>query len=130
MVGPELPDLIAGLASLISLIAFVQFWKPKYRPEYEAVMVPTKREMSDEESVSHKSSSVNEQDDSLGKNQTEGAEKNNATRVEAKDGESHVSEGSKEKNITPIGIAIVKPNAREIMLAWSPWVLIVCVVIM
>lgn len=37
-VGPELPDLIAGLISLISVIGFVQYWKPPYRSEYEANM--------------------------------------------------------------------------------------------
>lgn len=36
LVGPELPDLMAGLASLVSVILFVQFWKPPYRLEYEA----------------------------------------------------------------------------------------------
>ncbi|GAN01149.1 lactate permease [Mucor ambiguus] len=37
-VGPELPDVIAGLASLISVMGFVQHWKPPYRSEYEANM--------------------------------------------------------------------------------------------
>ncbi|KAI8088032.1 lactate permease [Gilbertella persicaria] len=35
-VGPELPDLMAGLASLIAVVSFVQYWKPPYRAEYEA----------------------------------------------------------------------------------------------
>ncbi|KAI9284591.1 lactate permease [Umbelopsis sp. AD052] len=38
LVGPELPDLIAGLVSLISIIAFVQWWKPPYNEKYVATM--------------------------------------------------------------------------------------------
>ncbi|RCH97378.1 hypothetical protein CU098_010982, partial [Rhizopus stolonifer] len=49
LVGPELPDLIAGLVSLISIIAFVQFWKPKYRPEYHARLIATNPQAEDEE---------------------------------------------------------------------------------
>lgn len=132
MVGPELPDLIAGLVSLIALVGFVQFWKPKYRPEFEAVLVPIKNDTPDEENLSHKSSSINEQqDDSFGKVQTEGAKKKDATQVETEDGGSQGSEAAaKENENMPIKAVVVKPNAREIMLAWSPWVLIVCVVIM
>jgi lactate permease len=38
LVGPELPDLMAGLVSLLCIILFVQHWKPPYRVEYEANM--------------------------------------------------------------------------------------------
>ncbi|KAG1453297.1 hypothetical protein G6F56_007611 [Rhizopus delemar] len=38
LVGPELPDLMAGLISLLVIILFVQYWKPPYRPEYEATI--------------------------------------------------------------------------------------------
>ncbi|KAG1054112.1 hypothetical protein G6F43_003857 [Rhizopus delemar] len=38
LVGPELPDLMAGLVSLLCIILFVQYWKPPYRVEYEASM--------------------------------------------------------------------------------------------
>ncbi|KAG1152370.1 hypothetical protein G6F37_000218 [Rhizopus arrhizus] len=38
LVGPELPDLMAGLVSLLCIILFVQYWKPPYRVEYEANM--------------------------------------------------------------------------------------------
>lgn len=122
MVGPELPDLIAGLVSLISLVGFVQFWKPKYRPEFEAIFVPIKNDIPDEENVSHKSPSINEQNDSFEKNRTEA--------VETEGGELQGSGAAKENDTIPIRAAVVKPNAREILLAWSPWVLIVCVVIM
>ncbi|KAI8366239.1 lactate permease [Blakeslea trispora] len=36
LVGPELPDLAAGLFSLVSVIGFVQYWKPPFREEYKA----------------------------------------------------------------------------------------------
>ncbi|CAO3672047.1 unnamed protein product [Rhizopus stolonifer] len=38
LVGPELPDLMAGLISLLVIILFVQYWKPPYRSEYEATI--------------------------------------------------------------------------------------------
>lgn len=130
MVGPELPDLIAGLVSLIALVGFVQFWKPKYRPEFEAVLVPIKNDTPDEENVSHKSSSINEQNDSFEKDRTKAVESKDATQVETEDGELQGSEAANKNDIIPIRAVVVKPNAREILLAWSPWVLIVCVVIM
>ncbi len=35
-IGPQLPDVLAALVSLICLIAFVQFWKPRDIEEYRA----------------------------------------------------------------------------------------------
>ncbi len=35
-VGPELPDVLASLVSLICVIVFVQFWKPRDMEEYKA----------------------------------------------------------------------------------------------
>ncbi|KAI9316721.1 lactate permease [Dichotomocladium elegans] len=56
LVGPELPDLLSGLVSLLSIIVFVQFWKPKFREEFRATMNataidddPTKTEVQAEE---------------------------------------------------------------------------------
>ncbi|CEP19532.1 hypothetical protein [Parasitella parasitica] len=39
-VGPELPDLIAGLLSLICTMGFVQYWKPPHQLKYKATMSP------------------------------------------------------------------------------------------
>jgi lactate permease len=112
-VGPELPDLIAGLVSLIALIIFVQFWKPKYRPEYHALLVGAPSTGSDEEN-SRDMTSVSEI-----KNDTE---KNNDVTHE----ENATSENAGDRQT----LEIQKPNFKETLLAWSPWTIIVVVVIM
>ena len=38
-IGPQLPDVLAALVSLISTIAFVQFWKPRDMEEYRVQIV-------------------------------------------------------------------------------------------
>ncbi|KAI9280783.1 lactate permease [Sporodiniella umbellata] len=101
LVGPELPDLIAGLASLISLIVFVQFWKPKYRPEFQSMIKSVKNFNGDEEKVSESNSTFK-------KMQTK------------QDGSNPVYTEELE---------IKKPNMRESLLAWSPWTIIIVVVI-
>lgn len=91
LVGPELPDLIAGLVSLISVIVFVQFWKPPYRREYEAnVNFLLKDDASTQEIKKGKNDS------------------------ESQDSSSHIETLS----------------VKQTLLAWSPWLLIVIVVIM
>ena len=40
-VGPELPDVLAALISLICVILFVQVWKPRDVDEYRATFTPT-----------------------------------------------------------------------------------------
>ena len=40
-VGPELPDVLAALISLICVILFVQVWKPRDVDEYRATFAPT-----------------------------------------------------------------------------------------
>lgn len=40
-VGPELPDVLAALVSLICVILFVQVWKPRDVDEYRATFAPT-----------------------------------------------------------------------------------------
>ncbi|KAG1150123.1 hypothetical protein G6F37_000612 [Rhizopus arrhizus] len=112
LVGPELPDLIAGLVSLIALIIFVQFWKPKYRPEYHALLVGAPSTGSDEEN-SRDMTSVSEI-----KNDTE---KNNDVTHE----ENATSENTGDRQT----LEIQKPNLKETLLAWSPWTIIVVVVI-
>ncbi|RCH80333.1 hypothetical protein CU098_004915, partial [Rhizopus stolonifer] len=108
LVGPELPDLIAGLVSLISLIVFVQFWKPKYRPEFHALLVPSQPAVTDEENM--------QDDDSI--SEKDGVEKNTVTFENAPP--SITNQNSLE---------IQKPNMKETLLAWSPWTIIIVVVI-
>ncbi|KAG1461980.1 hypothetical protein G6F46_002968 [Rhizopus delemar] len=108
LVGPELPDLIAGLVSLIALIIFVQFWKPKYRPEYHALLVGTPSTRHDEEN-------------SQGMTSVSDTEKNNDVTHE----ENATSENAGDRQT----LEIQKPNFKETLLAWSPWTIIVVVVI-
>ncbi|KAI9497076.1 lactate permease [Zychaea mexicana] len=105
-VGPELPDLIAGLASLLSLIVFLRYWKPPYREEFACVYAPTKQH-NDEESAG----AVAPTDDNL----------NNGKHQVASAGSTQ--DHSNEK------VEIAKPTLYESILAWSPWVCIVVVVI-
>ncbi|CEG78206.1 Putative Lactate permease [Rhizopus microsporus] len=124
LVGPELPDLIAGLVSLISLIAFVQFWKPKYRPEYHARLIGADRTRTDEES--HHMGSIHsstepkeekEQIEDVNQQTEDSIQSNKHTVTHHENTEDHPS------------IEIQKPNLRETLLAWSPWTIIVIVVI-
>lgn len=39
-IGPELPDVLASLVSLICVIAFVQFYKPRDTEQYQATFSP------------------------------------------------------------------------------------------
>ncbi|CEP11964.1 hypothetical protein [Parasitella parasitica] len=131
LVGPELPDLIAGIVSLISIIIFVQFWKPKYRPEFEAHMVVSKAIGSDEENdvdrvSNHSNQSEKQHIEHSPKEPTKG-EQNSVVHSGDSSGEDVVHDSvtsTKEK-----GLDIEKLSIRETLLAWSPWTLIVVVVI-
>ncbi|KAI7897404.1 lactate permease [Mucor mucedo] len=127
-VGPELPDLIAGLVSLISLVGFVQFWKPKYRAEYAASVSPIKARNHDEENNSRRSS-LN-QNDATNVNaqtgeKTASAEKVEDTQIEDRNDDS----ADAEPQDGPAKLIVERPNTRETLLAWSPWALIVLIVI-
>ncbi|KAI8988061.1 lactate permease [Mycotypha africana] len=135
LVGPELPDLIAGIISLVSLIAFVQFWKPKYRPEYHARMVAVDTKHSDEENnISHRSSSnrsVSDGNASYMSHTKEKQQVEEVAEIQDPDG-THAAVGSnndREIEGTTEQLLIDKLTIREMLLAWSPWVLIVVVVI-
>ncbi|KAI9359510.1 lactate permease [Pilaira anomala] len=134
LVGPELPDLIAGLVSLISIVGFVQFWKPKYRPEFEASLTAMKSTSPDIENMSARSStSVNNNATPSEKAQSEGtpvvdSDKNSIQQIEHEANGDDASAGKANAAI-PLQAAIVKPSLRETLLAWSPWISIVVVVI-
>lgn len=138
LVGPELPDLIAGLVSLISLIAFVQFWKPKYRPEFAASLVSETKSTTDEENIIDANSSIRENVANTEKDKTEvgdGSKEAGGAQINAAENEKGVvshhehESNSLDETETPKAIAVEKPNLRETLLAWSPWVIIVVVVI-
>lgn len=140
LVGPELPDLIAGIVSLISLIVFVQFWKPPYRPEFEAHLIVAKANVNDEENNADKLSNHS------GVSEKQHIE--HSSKVESPD--SVVEERQEHDIVQPSSLsedsvardsitsakekghqlAVEKLTIRETLLAWSPWTLIVLVVIM
>lgn len=121
--------MIAGLVSLISLVGFVQFWKPKYRAEFAASLTPVKSSTDDEESNSRRSSII-QNGATAEKSQTEGSsaptEKVEDTQIEDRNNLTTNGESKKEASAS----LVVRPNVRETLLAWSPWVIIVVVVIM
>jgi lactate permease len=135
-VGPELPDLIAGLFSLISLITFVQFWKPPYRIEYEANLDFLL--LNDESAVTKekKDTSSKISSDLLKNNEGSTEHKEHALPSEIRDttlessvtqhGEDTESQRSYKSSKPPVE----KLSRKETFLAWSPWVIIVLVVIM
>ncbi|KAG0172595.1 hypothetical protein DFQ30_010121 [Apophysomyces sp. BC1015] len=110
LVGPELPDLIAGLVSLLAIIIFVQYWKPPYRAEYEAtigVKSHTDEETSDSLSTTTNQDTFRKADVSAGSD----------------NGTSTAKDDNQPK------LVLEKPTWLEMAVAWSPWVIIVVVVI-
>ncbi|KAI9320787.1 lactate permease [Dichotomocladium elegans] len=135
-VGPELPDLIAGLCSLLALIGFLQFWRPPYRQEYECTFAPS-REANDEEAKVGAEASTSASNDE--KAQVTHSENGlGATDKASIDGKTdsekhakHVVEGTEENLMSTNPIKdLAKPRLLESIIAWSPWVLIIVIVIM
>jgi lactate permease len=123
--------LIAGLVSLISIVTFVQFWKPKYRPEFQATFTTTKPSAAHDEENADNNSSLNEKTNS-GKYQTEESspkasisERENVDSIENNNG---VGEDTGKGGLQKLDVE--RLTLRQTMLAWSPWVIIVVVVIM
>lgn len=140
LVGLKLPDLIAGIVSLISIIIFVQFWKPKYRPEFEAHMVVAKT------AVDHIENDI----DRMSNHSSNRSEKQlieHSSKIESPDSVVPVEDVAQPDHSSVVGndvahdsiastkekgrqLEVEKLTLREILLAWSPWTLIVVVVIM
>jgi lactate permease len=99
-VGPELPDVLASLFSLVCVILFVQVWKPRDIDEYRASFTPT----SQVATVIGGASPISEQDVPVGS------------------GESFATSGVTNE----VG---AKPTGSEALLAWLPWLLVSAVVI-
>lgn len=107
LVGPELPDLISGLVSLVVTIVFTQFWKPRYREEYKATLTASATTMSSENSRS-----------SEGKGGESSAGNDEEMAVEPKPAPALATIQD-----------IKKPTLYEALLAWSPWAIITITVI-
>lgn len=101
-VGPELPDLIGGLVSLVSVIVFVQYWKPPYRKEFEANL--NVKFNADSEKEEHKSVEQ--------------------VRYKNNDSESQITQQQSMETTS-----IEKLTWSETLMAWGPWLSIVVFVI-
>lgn len=126
MVGPELPDLIAGIVSLISILVFVQFWKPPYRAEFDANLIAKDESKIDEENAEKRSTESRSSRASVD-SKLETTEIENPEQIPPKE---EGAEEAQNSGYTPGALEIVKPTLKESILAWSPWVLIVVIVIM
>ncbi|KAG2223057.1 hypothetical protein INT45_008258 [Circinella minor] len=143
LVGPELPDLLSGLVSLITAVIFVQFWKPKYREEFEAHLIANPATgTNDQDNKSQGAVNDNDSNSQLStasasqeKNSANRQSKTEATCVEDIDHASQrdpnvdPDEETGELSKPPVAIALTKPTVYETILAWSPWVIIVVMVI-
>ncbi|ORX55785.1 lactate permease [Hesseltinella vesiculosa] len=115
LVGPELPDLIAGVVCLLSLLVFVQFWKPPYRPEF-VTTTTVSIGSNDEEKVAVKPDST---DSDEGK-------------VEVEERDAPLADTLAETNVSDDvtqTMNVEKPSLLESVVCWSPWVLIIVIVI-
>ncbi|KAI9029596.1 lactate permease [Phycomyces nitens] len=121
LVGPELPDLIAGLVSLLSLIIFVQFWKPPYRAEYEATVGKMRTQGDIEAAGGVGPAPVENHERPLSISSGVSAAPNNSEKA--------TDINKQEIETTEDVKSYVKPTFRETLLAWSPWIIIVVVVI-
>ncbi|CAO3627506.1 unnamed protein product [Cunninghamella echinulata] len=135
LVGPELPDLIAGLVSLFSLILFVQYWKPPYRPEFEAKLKLTPVNSDDvegnepsEQNIKHQPSTI---DQISGSDKIQIENRDNLSQLTSRDSDDDINnnnEGMADPKI-PATNQIQKTTLLESAIAWSPWLIIVVVVI-
>ncbi|GCE19652.1 L-lactate permease [Dictyobacter kobayashii] len=98
-VGPELPDVLASLFSLICVILFVQVWKPRDMELYRATFAP----VVERTTVSGNAAVLEA----------------GSARVESGD-----DQAASETSSNP-----QKPNLGEAILAWLPWLLVSVIVI-
>ncbi|KAL7313968.1 hypothetical protein PS15m_007634 [Mucor circinelloides] len=134
-VGPELPDVIAGLVSLISVISFVQYWKPPYRPEYEANMnfllandrpiitttIDNGSEQSDDPASPKKGKMMVE-------HQEYTMSSSSSVNASAKKDDSTCYPNGTESHTRDATGSTEKLSWKETVLAWAPWITVVIVV--
>ncbi|KAL0086672.1 lactate permease [Phycomyces blakesleeanus] len=102
LVGPELPDLIAGLVSLGCLVAFVQMWKPVYRSEYHAIMTQLPKKPDEKITELEKTNQCGKYIPTLPN--------------------TNLEKGSEISDTEAI-------TRKQVILAWTPWTIIVVVVL-
>ncbi|KAL9557192.1 hypothetical protein MBANPS3_001495 [Mucor bainieri] len=145
-VGPELPDVIAGLVSLISVMGFVQYWKPPYRSEYEANMdfllandtsimpasAKSEREQFDDPASPKKGKMMVEHQEFTASSTDFSASSVDAVPAQKHDDISRQSEvHSHVVDATETGQNrdfMERLTWRETVLAWVPWITVVIVV--
>ncbi len=106
-VGPELPDVLASLFSLICVILFVQVWKPRDVDEYRASFAPAAQSATPIGSTP------------IG---------NTAPAEEEEQAALVSSEGQADAQTVNNGAGL-KPTPNETILAWLPWLLVSIIVI-
>jgi glycolate permease len=139
LVGPELPDLIAGLVSLISIISFVQFWKPPYNEKYVAVMRVNGADVAMNNDTTRRGSSHSSKQEVSEHEHAEGDELSDQHHdldgsgpgIEKGEAMSKVDSNTEDDGqyVRPANAAVQKPTLYEALFAWLPWILIVVVVI-
>ncbi|KAI8641835.1 lactate permease [Parasitella parasitica] len=147
-VGPELPDLIAGLLSLICTMGFVQYWKPPYRAKYKANMdflFANDESLSCSVKQSEKINSVagsdgsdnlvySKKDAMMAEHQDNSASESSIASSEdvaTKKSDRIIQQGDTQSRITVATTAdhvYEKASWKETGLAWSPWAFVVGVV--
>lgn len=137
-VGPELPDLIAGLISLISVVGFVQYWKPPYKSKFEANMnfllvsdESGPANVEESQKMHNQSTIVEERENTASSASSSLSEDalsiKNDSIFQQGDTKSHISIATAS---TAMHQNIERLNWKETILAWSPWVFVVVVVMM
>jgi lactate permease len=114
-VGPELPDLIAGLFSLLSVIAFVQYWELLYRPKYDAnldFLLFTEDQLAvlSDESINNKNNNLfsNEKHNTVEKEAIE-----NNSSLDTENRSNIVRDDTSQDEVERLAW-------KETLLAWSP----------
>lgn len=126
--------------SLLSLIIFVQFWKPPYREEFALKYHPTSQD-DDEEKNTRATVAPEADGNTSGSTSREASgsrdekvELSHHEQTEQSDRGSAKSSPDIDNVPDPLAITSVdqleKPTWIETAYAWSPWLLIVVVVIM
>jgi len=123
-VGPELPDVLAALISLICVIGFVQVWKPRDVEQYSAnfATATSGAELSTRAARADTLSAPTALSFAGAPGSSDAFEKVDAPDIGEEDIPVPVA--------TNAPLAGGKPTASEAVLAWLPWILVSVIVIL
>ena len=112
---------------MLSLLIFVQFWKPPYRPEFVTTTTVSIGHKDEEKAGDDGSAAQREHDD----------DHVVQDKVAIEEQEDPATDGADKRTVSTQGgdyeeerAIIKKPSLLEGAIAWSPWVSIIVVVIM